>query len=169
MHYPTIKWILFLTLFCAAPALLFFVVAVMFMPAVFIAAAMVGVIPKLFSPGHAGESLAFLFILGIHALVYLGLYYGLAVILARLIERVRTPRGRNGLVLAICSGLLTTTLLPIYGSGGHGPMRWVNLPALLAEIDRSYGSGTVALVYGAALLVVLGLRWLRNRWPKTLA
>lgn len=88
--------------------------------------------PKLFSTGHAGESLSFLVILGIYALVYCGLYYGLAVILTRRIDRIRTPRVRNGLVLAVCGGLLAATLLPIYGSGGHGPMRWHNLLAVLA-------------------------------------
>jgi hypothetical protein len=79
MDYRSIKWIIFTGLSLTAPAMLFFVMAVMFMPAIFFVAGIGYVIPKALSPGHFGESLSFIVILGIHALVYAGLYYVVSI------------------------------------------------------------------------------------------
>lgn len=89
MDYRSIKWIIFTGLSLTAPAMLFLVMAVMFMPAIFFVAGIGYVIPKAFSPGHASESLAFIVILGIHALIYAGLYYGVSVLFAKAITLIK--------------------------------------------------------------------------------
>ena len=72
MEYRTIKWIIFTVLALTAPAMLFLVMAVMFVPAVFFVAGIFYVIPKAFVSAHTSESLSFIAILGIHTLVYAG-------------------------------------------------------------------------------------------------
>ena len=79
MDYRSVKWTIFFGLSLTAPAMLFLVMAVMFMPAIFFVAGIAYVIPKAFSPGSTGESLTFIVILGVHALVYAGLYYVVSV------------------------------------------------------------------------------------------
>ena len=63
MNYRSIKWIIFTALSLTAPAMLFLVMAVMFMPAIFFVAGIVYMIPKAFAPGHTGETLSFIIIL----------------------------------------------------------------------------------------------------------
>ena len=57
MNYRFAKWTIFLVLSLTAPAMLFLVMAVMFMPAIFFVAGIGYVIPKAFVPGYTTEKL----------------------------------------------------------------------------------------------------------------
>jgi len=167
MDYRSIKWIIFTGLSLTAPAMLFLVMAVMFMPAVFFVAGIDYVIPKAFSPGHTSESLAFIVILGIHALVYAGLYYGVSVLFAKAVTMIKRRFVRNCIVAAFCMGLLFMTQFPIYGGGGHGPIRWHPLSKLFGDFNKSYGAGTVEIVYGATILLLCGILLIRKLKKKS--
>ncbi len=167
MDYRSIKWIVFTGLSLTAPAMLFLVMAVMFMPAIFFVAGIGYVIPKALSPGHTGESLTFIVILGLHALVYAGTYYGVSVLFAKAVTLIKRRLIRNCIVALFCAGLVFMTRFPIYGSGGHGPMRWHPLSKLLDDFNKSYGAGTVEIVYGASILLLCGAilirKFMKNR------
>ena len=162
MDYRSIKWIIFTGLCLAAPAMLFFVMAVMFMPAIFFVAGIGYVIPKAFSPGHTGESLSFIAILSTHALFYAGLYYVVSVLFAKAAMMIKRRFARNCVLAAFCIGLAFMTRFPIYGGGGHGPIRWHPLSELLGEFNKSYGDGTVEIVYGATILLLCGAILIRK-------
>lgn len=154
MSYRSIKWIIFSALSLTVPTLFFLFVVVMFVPAIFYVAGIGYVIPKVFISGHFGESLVFIAILSVHALIFFGLYYGLSVIVAKLISLIKNRLVRNCIVTAICSGLGFLTQFPVYGGGGHGPVKWYTLSQLFGELNKSYGTGTVQTVYGAAMLLL---------------
>jgi hypothetical protein len=162
MDYRSIKWVIFTGLSLTAPAMLFMVMAVMFMPAIFFVAGIGYVIPKAFSPGHLSESLSFIVILGIHALVYALLYYGVSVLFAKAVTLIKRRLIRNCIVVVFCTGLVFMTQFPIYGGGGHGPIRWHPLSKLLGEFNKSYGAGTVEIVYGAVILLLCGILLIRK-------
>jgi hypothetical protein len=162
MDYRSIKWTIFTVLSLTAPAMLFLVMAVVFIPAIFFVGGIVYVIPKAFIPAHTTESLSFIVIFSIHALVYAGLYYGVSVLLAKVITRIKGRVVRNCITVAFCSGLVLVAQFPVYGSGGHGPMRWFSLSELFSDINKSYGIGTVEIVYGAAMLLLCGMVLLRK-------
>ena len=167
MDYRSIKWIIFTGLSLTAPAMLFLVMAVMFMPAVFFVAGIGYVIPKAFSPGHAGESLSFIVILGIHALVYAGLYYGVSVLFAKAVTLIKKRFVRNTIVVVFCLGLVFLTQFPVYGGGGHGPIRWHPLSKLLGDFNNSYGACTVEIVYGATILLLCGIMLIQKLKKKS--
>ena len=162
MDYRSIKWVIFTGLSLTAPAMLFLVMAVMFMPAIFFVAGIAYVIPKAFSPGHLSESLSFIVILGIHALVYAGLYYVVSVLFAKAVTLIKRRLVRNCIVAVFCTGLVLITRFPIYGGGGHGPIRWQPLSSLLGDFNKSYGTGTVEIIYGAAILLLCGTMLIRK-------
>ena len=162
MEYQSIKWTLFTVLSLTAPAMLFLVMAVMFMPAIFFVAGIGYMIPKAFSPGHTAETLSFIVIFGIHALVYAGLYYGVSVVIAKVISMIKGRFVRNCVIAAFCLSLVFLTQFPVYGAGGHGPMRWYPLSKLLDDFNKSYGAGTVEIVYGAAILLLCGIGLVRK-------
>ena len=153
MSYRTIKWVIFTVLSLTVPALLFLFVVVMLFPAVFFLAGIGYMIPKAFYSGHVGETFNFILIFGIHAFIYFGLYYVISVMMAKAITLVKNIRVRNSIVAVICIGLVSLTQFPIYGGGGHGPMRWYTLNGLIAETNRTYGSGTFQLVYMVAIIL----------------
>ena len=62
----------------------------------------------------------------------------------------------------------TANRLTVYGAGGHGPMKWRTLLALLQEMNQEYGPFTVAIVYGAYALC-FGLLLYRKRRRKQAA
>ena len=157
MNYRSIKWIIFTVLSLTVPAMLFLVMAIMFMPAIFFAAGIGYVIPKAFMPGQTTESLSFIIILGLHTLVYAGLYYGVSVLIAKAISMIKMRFVRNCILVAFCLGLVVVTQFPVYGGGGHGPVRWQSLPELLGGFNKSYGTGSVEIVYGATILLMCGI------------
>ena len=165
MDYCTVKWIIFTALTLTVPAILFLVVVVMIMPAVFFFPGIGYSFFKLFKGGSIGETLSFVVIFGGHALVYTALYYALSVVIARLINLIGNNAVRVCTVAVLCLALAAITQFPVYGGGGHGPMRWHNLAALLAEVNKSYGAGSAQLVYGAAVLLVAGFL-LRHHFRK---
>ena len=162
-----IKWTLFTALLLTVPVLLFLVQAFLFLPAIFLAAGVVVVVPKLFAPGHAAESVWFLLFLGVHLLVYAGLYYLLSLLAAKAIALIKPPAGWLIATTLVLAGLLVVTFLPVYGGGGHGPAAWGPLSHLFAEINRDYGRHAAVLVYGATFVcfaaVLLVRRWRRLR------
>ena len=164
MDYRTIKWIIFTALALTAPAMIFLVMAVMFVPAVFFVAGIFYVIPKAFVSAHTTESLSFIAILGIHTLVYAALYYAVSVLFAKFITMFKGRWKRNCLTAAFCLGLVILTQFPVYGSGGHGPMRWYTLAELIGDFNKSYGAGTVEMVYGVAIFLFCGIVLIRKFW-----
>lgn len=105
---------------------------------------------KMFS-GKFGEPLVFVAFLGVHLVVYFGIYYGISVALAKGISMIRSGKARNIMVSIVVLGLGVLTQLPIYGGGGHGPMRWGTLSA---AFGKAYGPSTLLMVYVPAILVV---------------
>jgi hypothetical protein len=112
MDYRSMKWTIFTLLSLTAPAMLFLVMAVMFMPAIFFVAAIGYMIPKALTPGHTAETMSFIVIFGIHALVYAGLYYGVSVVLAKVITMIKARVVRNSVIAAFCLGLGFLTQFP---------------------------------------------------------
>ena len=157
MDYKTTKWIIFAALFLTVPALFFLVVAVMFVPAVFFIAGIGYVTQKLFIHGNISESLSFIVLLGVHMLIYAAVYYGISVAIAHLIKLIKNGTVKVIAVAAVCFGLIAVTQFPVYGGGGHGPMRWYTLAELLIEVNTAYGNGTAQIVYGGALVLLTGL------------
>jgi hypothetical protein len=163
LTYRAIKWTLFVALFATAPAILFLVQVVFVIPAIFFLAGIVYVVPKAVVPGHTGESLAFIAFLAVSALLHAGVFYLVAVVLAKPISWLPWRAARVAAVGVACAGLLALALSPVYGGGGHGPMHWATLPEAIAELDRGYGPATVWIVYGSAAAVVGGIL-LARRW-----
>lgn len=163
--YRSIKWIIFTALFLTIPALLFLGMAFMFMPAVFYVAGIGYVIPKLFRPGHANESFAGIVMLGIHVLVYAGIYYGVSVMVAKVITMIKNRVARLCTLGAFILSLGLMTQFRIYGSGGESPIKWVSLTEFLIEINKSYGPGTVLIVYGTAICLCVFLLFRNPKKP----
>ena len=139
------------------PAVFFLVMAVMFIPAVFFLAGIVYVIPKIFVPGHASESLWFIAILGIHFLVYGGAYYLISILAAKVIIMIKGGLLRFCTLVTLCCGLVFMTRFPVYGGGGHGPIRWLSLSQFLVDLNKSYEEGIVEIVYGTIFLILCGI------------
>jgi hypothetical protein len=131
---------------------------VIFIPAVFFVAGIFYMFLKILSAGHssARESLWFIVFLGVHSLVYSGLYYVISIGAARLIIRMHGKLARNVMVGSLCLGLVFMTQFPVYGGGGHGPIHWKPLNSILGEINKMYGTGTAEIVYGLTILLVCG-------------
>lgn len=146
------KWTLFTVLFLFAPALLFMVMAVMFMPAIFFAAGIFAMIPKVAVPAHTSETLVFIGFFGVHLLVYVGLYWLISMVLAKILSLIRNPVARNVAFAAVFLGVASVGLFPVYGSGGHGPMTWETLLGVFKGVNDDYGPFSVATVYGAYFL-----------------
>ena len=155
--YPLVKWTLFTLLMLVAPSLLFLVMAIMFVPAIFFAAGIVYMIPKALVPSQTMETLTFIGFFGVHLLVYAGVYYLLSVIGAKLLFLVRNPTTRNTAFAVVCLGVMSMALLPVYGGGGHGPIRWNTLLDVFHELNRDYGPYTVLVVYGSYIVCVAAL------------
>jgi hypothetical protein len=153
-NYHSIKWIIFTFLSLTVPAMFFLVMAVMFIPAIFILAGIFYVIPKVFIPGHASESLWFIVILGLHVSLYAGAYYVISVLSAKAIMMMKGQLARACILAVFCMGLVLLTQFPVYGGGGHGPIRWMALSAVFGDVNKSYGAATVAIVYGTAILLL---------------
>ena len=157
MDYKTTKWIIFWALVLTVPALFFLVVVVMFVPAVFFVAGIGYVAHKIFVHGNVTESLSFIVLLGVHTLIYAALYYGISVAIAHLIQLIKNGTLKVCALAAVCLGLVLVTQFPVYGGGGHGPMRWYTLAQLLSEVNTSYGTAAAQIVYGGALVLLTGL------------
>jgi hypothetical protein len=142
---------------------------VMFIPAVFFVGGLAYVIPKAFVPGHTMESLSFIIMLGIHILVYTGVYYGISVLAAKLITLINNLVVRFCILLILLLGLVSITQLSIYGGVGHGPVHLLTLAELFADLNKSYGSGTVAIVYGTFIILFSLIVLLRKYKKKTLS
>ncbi len=161
-----IRHALFLALVLIAPALVFLVQVVFIIPTALIPTGIVYMLLKMVDSGLRMESLWISLFFGLHALIFIGGYWLLALMLARLLASRASLGLRLLLAGAIVGALIRVALLPVYGGGGHGPMRLSPLPEFLAELIRQYD----ALGLAAALMTLglLGLlpplwRWHRRR------
>ena len=157
MSEPTIRWIIFWVLLFFAPACLFLVMVVYFVPAVFFFAGIAYVAYKLIFYGQVSESLSFIIILGIHALVYCGLYFLVAWLVAKLVCLLRHPVARRFALVALLCTFAAVCMQPVYGGGGHGPIKWQNYHAMFVEIQKSYGMATPYVVYAVVALIPGGV------------
>ena len=163
MSYKTNKWTIFIALLLTIPAMLFLVQVVMFFPAIFFLAGIVFMIPKALTQYNSTETLWFISIFGIHFLVYFGFFYLLSIVAAKFISFIQSGNVRKVILATILVVLFILTRLPVYGAGGHGPFEWLTLSELMADLDKSYGSGAVITVYGiSALLIGSCILLLRN-------
>jgi len=162
MSYSTIKWTIFIALLLTVPAMFFLVQVVMFFPAIFFVAGIMFMVPKALIHLKT-ETLWFIAIFGIHILVYFGIYYLVSIIVAKLISIIRSDTFEKIVVGAILLVLVVITQLPVYGSGGHGPIEWVTLSEFLTDLNKSYGKFTVITVYGCTVLFIgFFIFWRRN-------
>lgn len=113
-------WIVLLwSLIATLPGMVFLVQVVIFMPANMMFAYLVLGLAE--GPNEIGMILFF----GVFSLITLGIWALLATLLAKLVCRLKQSRARNLLLGILVSALFLLPFLPVYGSGGHGPMRWV--------------------------------------------
>lgn len=143
------RWTLFSLLFLIAPALLFLVQAFMFIPTVFFAAGILYMIPKLLNLSHFMETLVFMGFFAVHLLIHAGVYLLISAICAKLLSLIPNIAARGTVFAILCLSVASLALFPFYGSGGHGGTRWLVLLDVFQEVNRDYGSYTVALTYGA--------------------
>jgi hypothetical protein len=143
MSYRAIKWIILWTLFLTVPSMLFMVQVVIFLPAIFFVGGLFITLSKILV-SSISETIAFSVFLVVHLLVYFAVYYVISVIAAKIIIRISNATIRNVTVfiLVICLGMLT--LLPVYGGGGHGPIRW---GSLISAVGNSYGIKELIIIY----------------------
>ena len=163
LTYFLMKWILFTLLLLFAPALLFLVMAFMFIPAIFFAAGIFYMIPKAVDPSRASETLVFIGYFGVHFLIYVGIYNLISMVCAKLLFLIRNPIKRNVAFAVVCLGVASVALLPVYGSGGHGPVTWNTLLDVFQEVNRDYGPYTVVMVYGLSLICFAAVLLYRKR------
>ena len=151
------KWALFTLLLLTAPALLFLIQVVMFIPAIFFAAGILFMIPKAIITSHTMESLAFIGIFGVHLVIYAAIYMLISMVFAKLLSLIRKSKTRIAAFGFVCLGAVSVTLFPIYGSGGHGPVRWGTMLAVFQEVNSEYGPNTVVIVYASCLICIAAL------------
>jgi hypothetical protein len=163
LDYRTMKWALFLLLLFFAPALLFMIQVFMIVPAIFFLAGIFFVMTKFINPASFFENLAFIAFLAIHLLIFGGLYYLIAMLLAKLTSLIKPLGARTLVFFGLCCAAIAPAFFPLYGSGGHGPAKMGNLLYALEEVDRSYGPMTSLMVYGGALLAIAAITFWRRR------
>lgn len=163
LTYPFMKWTLFSVLLLFAPALLFLVMAFMFMPAIFFAAGLIYMIPKAVVPSQTSETLVFIGFFGVHLLIYVGLYLLISIVCAKLLFLIRNPIARNAVFAVVCLGVASLGLFPIYGSGGHGPVTWATLLDVFKEMNDNYGRYSVVLAYGTYFICLAAVLLYRKR------
>ncbi|MCU7959120.1 MAG: hypothetical protein KZQ58_03790 [gamma proteobacterium symbiont of Bathyaustriella thionipta] len=91
-------------------------------------------------------------------LITIGIWAILAVLIAKLLCLLRNRATRNVLLFLIVATLFTLPFLPLYGSGGHGPMYWVSA-AGLSDTGVQYWLH----VFPPTLLLALLHLWFRHR------
>jgi hypothetical protein len=89
--------------------------------------------------------------------LFSGLYYLIALLGNKIIFLISTVRGRAmAWILAYLMAALPP-LLPIYGVGKHGTIRWLSLPDLFDDLTLTdWGPYMLASSYGLILLAVFG-------------
>ena len=87
--------------------------------------------------------------------LFTGLYYLIALLGSKIIFLISTVRGRAmAWTLAYLMAALPP-LLPIYGVGKHGIIRWLSVPDLFDDLtDTDWGPYMLAISYGFTLLVL---------------
>ncbi len=168
MSETTFRSILFLALLLTAPALIFLVQVIFIVPPVFLLAGITYVLKKTVVSGLRLENLTFIGFFLAHLLVFGGLYWLLALILGKLARLLPAGVPRLLMLCALLGGLAWVTQLPIYGGGGHGPVRLGPLQFLLAELAKDYGRASLAMVYlSAAGLIAAIVGWRQWRARRT--
>ena len=155
MSEKTFRTILFVALILVAPALLFMVQVFFLVPTVFLLAGTLLMTVKSLTSGFDSENLAFLAFFAVHFLLFGGIYWLLAFAMARLASLFPSATARRTLLGLLLLGLSVLSQAPVYGGGGHGPLRMGPLQFVLKEMGGSYGQGAVWGVYLVALATVL--------------
>lgn len=164
MTETTFRTILFIALLLLAPVILFLVQVVFIVPPVVLLAGAGYLLQKIAGGGFSLDNLTFLIFLLLHLVFFGGIYWLLSWILGKLARLL--PRGAPriallGVLLAALAGL---SQLPIYGGTGHGSAHLGPLQSLLADLERSYGTGSSLGIYiAAAVLVVAVVGWRLRR------
>ena len=159
MRYEQIRIILFWTMACTVPSLVFLIQVVMLMPANVLAAYLLLGIGEAMGGQANSELFFFAVVFAVPFLISLAIFAGLSTLIAKLIALLKAPAPRNVLTALLVIGLWSAALLPIYGSGGHGPMKWVNMLGVVEEFGR-YGWW---YVYGPTVLLGAIHLWYRSR------
>ncbi len=170
MTQRTIRWTLLVAMFLTLPAILFLVQVVMLFPAIFFVAGIAYMVPKSLVSLRLGEMLAYIAFFGVHLAVYFGLFFTISAIFAKLISLIRSVLVQYASVAALCSAMVIVTSFPVYGAGGHGPMKWWTWAGMVEEIERTYGSGSTILVYGGTFVAIGAIvlfRWWRRQHPRS--
>jgi hypothetical protein len=147
MRYEYLRIVLFWVMVATLPGVIFLVQIIMIMPAnVMLAHALVG-LAKL-GQGHFDG--AFMLLFGACFLVTALVWLVLATAVARLVCLARNPAVRNSLAAVLVLGMVGLAMFPVYGAGGHGPMRWTNLPGVLADFGPAQGTLIVLVTVAVA-------------------
>lgn len=155
-----IRHALFLALVLIAPALVFLIQVVFIIPTALIPTGIVYMFLKMADSGLRMESLWISLFFGLHALIFIGLYWMLAWLLARLLASRAALALRLTLAGLVAGALIRVALLPVYGGGGHGPMHLSPLPEFLGSLIRQYDlRGLVAALITLAALALLPPLW----------
>lgn len=149
MSYRAIKWTILWALFLTVPSMLFMVQAVIFLPAIFFVGGLFVSLSKIPQQGIS-EPIIFVVFLGVHLLIYFTVYYVISILTAKVISRIRSVNIRHITVFSVIIGLAILTLLPIYGGGGHGPIRW---GSLLSAVGKDYGTNALIIMYLPAIIL----------------
>lgn len=147
MRYEYLRIVLFWVMVATLPGVIFLVQIIMIMPAnVMLAHALVG-LAKL---GQGYFDGAFMLLFGGCFLVTALVWLVIAIAVARLVCLARSPLVRNMLAALLVLGMVALAMFPVYGAGGHGPMRWTNLPGVLGDFGPAQGTLIVFVTIAAA-------------------
>lgn len=127
---------------------------VLIVPTIMLPAGLVYMIYKAIMWGPKLESLWIGGFVLLHAAVFMLIYWALAYVLAKLLLSATRRSLRLVFLAAVFGALLVLNLQPIYGGGGHGPMRLSPLPQFASGMVRDYDlMGLISLVLALVLIV----------------
>lgn len=89
--------------------------------------------------------------------LFTGLYYLIALLGSKIIFLISTTRGRAMAFTLAYLMVALPPLLPIYGVGKPGIIRWLSLSDLFDDVsDTDWGPYMLASMYGVNLLAIFG-------------
>ena len=163
---PVMKWGLFAVAFLVAPAPVIVFETFMTGPVVFVAASLVSLIAEAFGPsGTAPIQIVGYF--AIHLLLFAGLYYLAAAVMAKGLSLIANRRARALAFAALVPGAAMVAMLPVYGGAGAHGGAWGPLSFFFDKLnDSHFGPHAALTIYGPLLLglgAVALVRMVRRR------